>query len=471
MRKTETPTPEQLLASIEKTLPHDVEAEKGVISAVLNDPRSLYAFRQMLQPESFYTESNRVIWVELLAMEEEDQPIDGILLTKRLRDRGKLDLAGGAVGVTELFTFMPPPAHSKVYAQNVKDAYLLRQTIHGCLLALNTLQTHGRRQGDEVASTINAAVQIVQTMSEGTASAERTTATLTECLSEHMDYMATLTERIQAGNNPLIPTGIPSLDDGCGGIGQDEFWLVTGPTKSGKSVLTGCFAVNAARKGFMTKVYTNEVARRTYAGRILASAADGLDGSMDRKGLVQRGQQEAYATAQTELKKTIGKIVKIDNAAGKYVEDIVADMRKEAESGVKLFIVDLIGKVRTRQRFNTREQELSHVSLSLFEASKRFNAAVIVVAQENEEGQVRESRSLAMDCEAWIKLAHVTTAPEKKRFGPSKEPEIIRDRRDIVVELARGFAAGDRIRCLFDGPRFLIRELTKDQEDDEWMHQ
>lgn len=470
-QKNETPTAEQLLASINQPLPYDLDSEKGTLSAVLQDPRRLYTFRQMLQPASFYHEANRLVWVELLAMEEESEPIDPIQLTKRLRDQGKLDFVGGPAAIMELFGFVPSPQHSQIYAQSVKDAHLLRQTIHGCLLAVQTLQTHGKRQGDEVSSTINAALATVQAMSEGAASAEQTTATLSECLHEHMEYMAVLTERIQAGNNPLIPTGIASLDAGCGGIGQDEFWLVTGPTKSGKSVLTGCIAVNAARKGFATKVYTNEVGRRTYAGRIIASAAEGINGTMDRKGLVSREQQAAYAKAQNELMKSIGKLFKIDNASGKYVEDIVADIRKEAESGVKLVVVDLIGKVRTRQKFHSREQELAHVSLSLFEAGKRFQVAVIIVAQENEDGQVRESRSLAMDCEAWLKIQHVYTQPEKKRFGPAQEAEIIRDRRDIVVELARGFAAGDKIRCLFDGPRFTIRELTRDQEDDEWTHQ
>jgi len=470
-KRNETQSAEELLANLNQPLPFDNDAEKGVLSAVIQDPRRLYSFRQMLHPESFYHEANRLVWSELLAMEEADEPIDPILLTNRLRDQGRLDKVGGPSAITELFIFIPSPAHSLHYAQAVKDAHLLRQTIHGCLLGIKCLQSHGERQGEAVSSTINAALQTIQAMSEGAQPSDATTATLSECLAEHMDYMAVLTERIQAGNNPLIPTGIPSLDAGCGGIAQDEFWLVTGPTKSGKSVLTGCIATHAARKGFLTKVYTNEVGRRTYAGRILASAAEGIDGSMDRKGLVSRGQQDAYGKAQNELMRSIGKLIKIDNAAGRYVEDIVADIRKEAEAGMKLFVVDLIGKVRTRQKFNSREQELAHISLSLFEAGKRFCVAGIIVAQENEDGQVRESRSLAMDCEAWLKIQHVTTTPEKKRFGTTKEPEIIRDRRDIVVELARGFAAGDRIRCIFDGGRFLIRELSNDQEDDEWTHQ
>jgi len=144
----------------------------------------------------------------------------------------------------------------------------------------------------------------------------------------------------------------------------------------------------------------------------------------------------------------------------------VAQIRHEAESGFMLFIVDLIGKLRTRQKFGSREQELAHISLTLCDATKRFNVAVIAVAQENSDGDVRESKSLAMDCECWLKVAHVNHAPEKKR-GFSKEKdkeEIVRDRRDIIVELARGFAAGDKIRCLFDGPRFTIRELAGDAE-------
>ena len=445
-------------------LPHSIESEKGVISALLQDPSRIFQLRSKIETSAFYQESHRIIYTELLTMENENIPIDVIALTNRFRDQRMLERVGGPAELVELFTFIPSPSHFEHYVNDVQARYRQRKAIAGFTAALELVCNH--EQDKDLQSTLNDAQAAILAALEGRCM-ESTSATLTECLYEHMDHMALLTERIQAGQTPLIPTGIPSLDRASGGIGQDEFWLVTGPTKSGKSVLTGCIGVNASQKGFKTKIYTNEVGRRTYAGRILASAAEGIDGTIERKGLTTRAQQSAYANAQNCLMKSIGKMMIIDNASGKYVEDIVADMRQESESGVKLFIVDLIGKIRTRQNFASRERELSHISLSLYEATKRYKCACIVVAQENEDGQVRESRSLAMDCEAWIKVCHVFNQPEKKRFSGTSEPEIVRDRRDILVELARGFAAGDKIRCLFDGGRFLIRELSSDNWTEE----
>jgi len=449
-------------------LPHSIESEKGVISALLQDPSRIFRLRAKMEAAAFYQEAHRVIYTELLTMENENIPIDVINLTNRLRDQRTLDKVGGPAELMELFAFIPSPALCEHYVNDVLARYRQRRAIEGFSAALELVSAH--EPSEDLQSTLNDAQAAILAALDGR-SMENTSASLTECLHEHMDHMALLTERIKTGQTPLIPTGIPSLDKVSGGIGQDEFWLVTGPTKSGKSVLTGCIGVHAAYKGFKTKIYTNEVGRRTYAGRILASAAEGIDGTIERKGINTRQQQDAYAKAQSELMRSIGKVISIDNASGKYVEDIVADIRQESEGGVKLFIVDLIGKIRTRQNFNSRERELAHISLSLYEATKRYKCACIVVAQENEGGQVRESRSLAMDCEAWIKVCHVFTQPEKKRFAGAAEPEIIRDRRDILVELARGFAAGDKIRCIFDGGRFLIRELSNDQEDDEWTHQ
>ena len=448
-------------------LPHSIESEKGVISALLQEPSRIFRLRTKMEAAAFYQEAHRTIYTELLTMENENIPIDVIALTNRLRDQRALEKVGGPAELMELFAFIPSPLHFEHYVSDILARYRQRRAIAGFSAALELVASH--EPGEDLQSTLNDAQAAILAALDGR-SMESTSATLTECLHEHMEHMATLTERIQAGQTPLIPTGIPSLDNASGGMGQDEFWLVTGPTKSGKSVLTGCIGVHAARKGFKTKIYTNEVGRRTYAGRILASAADGIDGTIERKGLNTRIQQEAYARAQNELMRSIGRVISIDNASGKYVEDIVADIRQESEGGTKLFVVDLIGKIRTRQSFASRERELSHISLSLYEATKRYKCACIVVAQENEDGQVRESRSIAMDCEAWIKVCHVFTQPEKKRFAGAAEPEIIRDRRDIVVELARGFAAGDRIRCIFDGGRFLIRELSNDQHEDEWTH-
>lgn len=467
-KRHEQMTAEECLASINVPLPHSDESEKGVLSSIIQDPRRLSTLRSKLGPDSFYHESNRVIYTELLAMDEHDIPIDPIAITNRLREQEKLERVGGAAAIIEIFTFIPSPTHCAIYAKSVADLHRQRRAIHGHALALQQLQRHGKEDADsDIETTINTASATVQSFLDSDTAVANTTATLSQCLNEHLEFMVMMQDRIDSGKNALIPTGIPSIDNNCGGIGLNEYWLVTGPTKSGKSVLTGNISMHAAVKGFPTMVFTNELGRVQYTGRLIAAESEVLINGIDRHGFKDRKQQEAYQNALKKLKGDAGKTYKIDTSAGRYVEDIVAQIRHEAQAGFMLFIVDLIGKIRTRQKFGSREQELAHISLSLCDATKRFNVAIIAVAQENSDGDVRESKSLAMDCECWLKVAHVMTSPEKKRgFGKTEEkPEIVRDRRDIVVELARGFAAGDRIRCLFDGPRFQIRELTTDNRD------
>lgn len=460
---------EDCLAAVNLPLPFSDESEKGILSGVFQDPQRLSTLRSKATEEAFYNEATRTIYVEMLTMDDNDLPIDPVLMTNRLRDQGKLERVGGPAAITELFTFIPSPSHFHHYLKSLIDLHKQRRAIHGHALALQQLQRHGIESDVDIETTINTATATVQTFLDSGGATADTTATLSACLNEHVEYMAEIQERIDKGETPLIPTGIATLDRNCGGIGKNEYWLVTGPTKSGKSVLTGNISTHAARAGFPTVVFTNELGRVQYTGRLIAAETSVSLGGIDRHGFKDRAEQEAYMQAIKKLRTDTGKTYKIDTSAGRYVEDITAQIRSEAQAEFKLFIVDLIGKLRTRSKFGSREQELAHISLTLCDATKKYNVAIIAVAQENAEGDVRESKSLAMDCECWLKVAHVMTSPEKKRgFGKSADPEIVRDRRDIIVELARGFAAGDKIRCLFDGPRFTIRELARDGESADW---
>jgi replicative DNA helicase len=464
--KSKDLTAEEILAGLNKPMPHSVEAEDGIVSGILFDPRQISLARLRLPLDAFYTQQARTMMRELFTMEEQDIPVDTITLTSRLRETKALDDAGGVMKVTELGTSMTSPAHFRFHIETVESKYRQRRAIEGLARGLQVVYEH--TPDDGIVTTIAAASTIVQSFFDTVATTAGTSALLADCLDEHVDHMQVLTERIQSGNNPLIKTGIPTLDKQSGGIGKDEYWLVTGPTKSGKSVLTGNIAVQAARNGHRVKIYSNEVQRRTYAGRILAMVADHIDGSIERKGITDRRQQEEYGKAIMEIKRSIGKLVKLDNSAGRYVEDIVADIRSEADQGFELFIVDLIGKVRSRQRWETREREIAHISLSLYEATKRYGIALIAVSQENEDGQIRESRSPAMDCEAWLKVAHWIPEKKKSRFSTETQPEIDHTRRNLVVELARGFAAGTKIPMFFNGSKFTMREITN---DDDWTDQ
>jgi len=464
----ETATAEELLASFAEAageMPQSSEAEEGIIASIFNDPHKLSEVRLKLQPQAFYNDSNRRIYEEMLTMDQEAVDIDPIVIVNRLRDQNALESCGGAARITELFCYHASAAAFQYYLKMMRDRWTLRKEIHGHLLAVSLCFRHHKDRPDmEVESTLNDCTSVVQLSRDGIKVDMNTSATLTQCLHEHVEHMQALQEKRETGKMPLITTGFPTLDKNAGGIAINEYWLVTGPTKAGKSILAGNIVKHAANKGWKCKIYTNEVQRVAYAGRFLASESNHFDGAIERHGFENRQQMAEYSRAVNTLSRTIGENVIIDNAAGKYVEDIVADIRMEAERGIQFFVVDLIGKLRTRVPSYSRENELAGISGKLSDATKLFNVALMVVAQENDDGAVRESKALAMDCEAWLKIKFVYKEAEgRKSFGApaAEKKEIERDKRNLVVEVARGFSAGDSIPCHFNGARFLLAEMAR----------
>src|SRR4051794_41904761 len=77
--------------------PHDLEAEMSVLGAILISDRTLYALviEEGLKAEDFYRERHKLIYESMLALYHESEPVDVVTVTDHLRQRGRLDEAGG----------------------------------------------------------------------------------------------------------------------------------------------------------------------------------------------------------------------------------------------------------------------------------------------------------------------------------------------------------------------------------------
>lgn len=65
-------------------------------------------------------------------------------------------------------------------------------------------------------------------------------------------------QRLQAGDSPRIPTGMPSLDRVTGGLRPGQLTIVLGVTSHGKSALIDTIAAAAADAGYRTGLAINE---------------------------------------------------------------------------------------------------------------------------------------------------------------------------------------------------------------------
>src|SRR3954452_19706954 len=111
--------------------PHDLEAEMSVLGAILISDRTLYALviEEGLKPEDFYRERHKLIYESMLALYNENEPVDVVTVTDHLRQRNRLEDAGGPSAGDALPGTPPPFSGPRRYAKIVRENSLLRRLL------------------------------------------------------------------------------------------------------------------------------------------------------------------------------------------------------------------------------------------------------------------------------------------------------------------------------------------------------
>ncbi len=135
-----------------RTIPHDLEAEKCVLGAVLIDNTRLPAAAAALTSGDFFREAHRQVFGGMLALAERSEPIDPLTLKIEL---GDLDV-GGAAYVASLTDGVPHAANVEHYARIVKAAAVARRLIQA------STEARARAYDGDVAGSIAALDRVLQ---------------------------------------------------------------------------------------------------------------------------------------------------------------------------------------------------------------------------------------------------------------------------------------------------------------------
>src|SRR6266571_4627618 len=113
----------------ERTLPHNLEAERSVLGAVLlhNDAFNLAA--EVVDSNDFYRDAHRRIFDKMVKLSERGDAIDLVTLKEELGRAGELDEVGGPAYITALVDGVPRSTNVEHYARIIKEKATLRNLI------------------------------------------------------------------------------------------------------------------------------------------------------------------------------------------------------------------------------------------------------------------------------------------------------------------------------------------------------
>src|SRR5918993_5593622 len=137
--------------------PHDLEAERAVIGAMLVSETAVSAVGERLTPEDFYSEVHRVIFGAMMRLYARGDPIDQLTLTNELRSVGEFEKVGGRAYVFQIVESVPTAANAARYAEIVRGKALLRDIID----VGSRITEDAFREPEDVNEALDAAEQLV----------------------------------------------------------------------------------------------------------------------------------------------------------------------------------------------------------------------------------------------------------------------------------------------------------------------
>ncbi|MDN5696681.1 MAG: replicative DNA helicase, partial [Rubrobacter sp.] len=144
--------------------PHDLEAERAVIGAMLVSEQAVSTVGERLSAGDFYSETHRVIYRAMMTLYGRGEPIDQLTLTNELKGMDEYDRIGGRAYVFQIVESVPTAANASRYAEIVRGKALLRAVID----AGSRITEDAYNEPDDVGSTLDSAEQLIYGISNRT---------------------------------------------------------------------------------------------------------------------------------------------------------------------------------------------------------------------------------------------------------------------------------------------------------------
>src|SRR5438093_1625780 len=260
--------------------PHDLEAEMSVLGSILISDRTLYALviEEGLKGEDFYRERHRLIYESMLALYHENEPVDVVTVTDHLRQRGRLDDAGGASAVDALAAAPPSVSGARRYAQIVREHALLRRLLTTTYRIQAEVGEHRYAPRDLVERAEKAMLEVAHD------DRQADFREISAILSDELRKMELLSKHGTALTG--TPSGFKDLDEITGGFQPGNLVILAARPSMGKSALVTNMAENVALHAARARpvaLFSLEMSEAELAQRFIASQAS-IKGDDLRKG-------------------------------------------------------------------------------------------------------------------------------------------------------------------------------------------
>jgi len=244
--------------------PYNLEAEHGLLGAMLQRPELIDTLSDDLSAESFYFAENAEVYRGIMAVRSARQAVDFLTVANQINVMANGDSA--LAYCTEIVRGTPSIASAGTYAQIVRERAIDRALYALGVQAIDI--SHGEQDTQSKIAAVQAAAMLIDSGSQSDEVVK-----VSDVLAAQVEVWQERFDRHLRGETLMgLPTGLADLDEKLGGLLPGQLIIVAGRPAMGKTTLGMGFATFATvHAGKSALVVSIEMEEGALTDRAIAS--------------------------------------------------------------------------------------------------------------------------------------------------------------------------------------------------------
>ena len=406
--------------SSETVPPHNADIEKNILAACIHKPELFFVLKKhRVSKDYFFVVLDQAIYqaMDILSSDESfstEVPFDTILIAhevqKRLKNKSD-ELNDGTLAsqVLEISSRVGTEYSFDKLLKELVDIYWKRRVFY---FAIDLVDENYASEVDEIAMEFSEfATEIQQSKAAGREKTIRKSKDLVK------SFISDFEEKYVNKSLPGYSTGLSEIDTLTGGLRKKQFWVIGGPTSSGKSALALQIAGACCLQNLNVGIISLEMSGEEIIGRMM-SAMEGISYDIiynPHKYTLTKDQLIALKNGTERFNNFQINVHDKGGVTMSTIEQVIAEM--EQDKLIDVLVIDHMHLLTADQSENKRHLELSKISSICKAIAMKKQIPIIVPCQLNEDGKIRDSRAVADDPDVvmFIRYGHIWV--EKNRNG------------------------------------------------------
>nr|DAY60571.1 MAG TPA: DnaB-like replicative helicase [Caudoviricetes sp.] len=353
-----------------RALPNNPEAERALLSSIINNKNTLEKVKNKLRTDDFYIDKHKKLYGVICEMYDNEISIDLVTLLEYINSKKLVEKCGTISYVTEIATNNFYTDNITEYINIIKSKAARRKLINIAKeLALDAYE----KEDMDINNSINKAEDGLYKIAK-----DKDTGDIISISTALENAFETIEENYLNGGQILgETTGFDNIDKVICGLNKGDFIVIAARPSMGKTA----FALNIAQyaaKNASVAVFSLEMGTQALTERLIAARCL-IDYEKIKTGKVTPEEFTKITNNTAELSK---RKLYIDDGAF-TLSDIKAKCTNlKIKYGLDVIIIDYLQLIEgSNKNVYSREQEISKISRELKKLAKKLDITVIALSQ------------------------------------------------------------------------------------------